>query len=357
MRLSHFEAFRPVCPVCLRGGAGAHGLVLAAVEDGDETAVAMGVLRCANALCQHEYPIVDGIPIIVPDVRGLMATRGVELFTRTDLPPVVESVLGDAIGPDSWFDATRQTVSTYAWDGYADLDPAEAACAAGEGPGAARRCVARLLDLAPAEGPVARAVDLGCAAGRTSFELAATHPEALVLGCDLHLGLLRIAQAAGRGRVDYARRRSGLVYDRRGFDADLPGAARVDFWACDAMALPLAEPGLDLVTALNLLDCVPDPALLLRTLAGLLRPGGRMLLSTPYDWSTRATPVEGWIGGHSQRADHGGDGAARLREIFASGYVGAGLVAEVADWPWHTRLHDRAVVAYRTHLVAARRVA
>ena len=107
--------------------------------------------------------------------------------------------------------------------------------------------------------PARRVLDLGCGAGRTAFDLAARHPEALVLGIDVNLALLRLAHGAARGRISYPRRRIGLVYDRRAFAVDLPGAARVDFWACDAAALPV-EPGTaDLITALNLLDCVAGP--------------------------------------------------------------------------------------------------
>ncbi|WP_408611965.1 Trm112 family protein, partial [Falsiroseomonas oryzae] len=147
MRRGHFAAFRPVCPVCLRRGAGAQPLVLAAVAEETGEDVRAGVLLCPDAACRHEYPILDGIPVIVPELRRLMSERGVELLLRDDVPEMVESLLGDAIGPDSWLDATRQTVSTYAWDAWAGLDPAEAPDPGGPVPGAVRRCLRRLLEL------------------------------------------------------------------------------------------------------------------------------------------------------------------------------------------------------------------
>ena len=351
MRRGHFEAFAPHCPRCAGAAAGRHPLLLASVfaeQDGD---VRAGMLHCSNATCRHEYPIIDGIPLILPQLRTLLAERGVELLVRDDLAEPLESLLGDAIGPNSWFDVMRQTISTYAWDGWADLDPEEPAPdASAPVPGAARRCLEALLALAGAA-PARRVLDLGCGAGRTAFDLAARHPEALVLGIDVNLALLRLAQGAARGRISYPRRRIGLVYDRRAFAVDLPGAARVDFWACDAAALPV-EPGTaDLITALNLLDCVPDPAALLAALAAALRPGGRLLLATPYDWATRATQVEGWIGGHSQRGADGGAAEPRLRALLGALRV----LGEVATFPWATRLHARSAVAYRSHLLAAQR--
>jgi SAM-dependent methyltransferase/uncharacterized protein YbaR (Trm112 family) len=325
--------------LCARGGGGRQVLVLAEVlaEQGD--AVISGVLHCPNPGCQAEYPIIDGIPVIVPELRTLLTERGIELLLRDDIDPLLESMFGDAMGPSGWFDVMRQTVSSYAWDGWADLDPDEAlggdgaaGVAPGPLPGAVRRCLVRLLEMA---GPVE-------------------------LGIDMHLGLLRLAQGALRGVVSYPRRRIGLVYDRRRFSVSPDGAERVDFWACDAVALPFAAGTADLVAALNVLDCVAEPRRLLAGFSEVLRGEGRLLLATPYDWSTRATPMETWIGGHSQRAAHRGAGEPFLRELLSEGehpqsVVGLRVVEEVTAWPWQTRLHERSSVSYRSHLLALAR--
>jgi SAM-dependent methyltransferase len=375
VRRGHFAAFAPHCPHCAGVGAGRHVLVLAEVRAERADEVISGILHCPNPSCQHEYPIIDGIPVIVPELRTLLAERGIELLLRDDIDPLLESLLGDAMGPGGWFDVMRQTASSYAWDGWADLDPDEPP--AGDGPtgdgptrggptgggpvpGAVRRCLARLLDMAGPIDRVERALDIGCGAGRTAFTLAERHPRALVLGIDMNLGLLRLAHDAAHGTVSYPRRRIGLVYDRRCFAVSLIGVERVDFWACDALALPFAAASADLVAALNVLDCVAEPRRLLAGLAEVLRSDGRLLLATPYDWSTRATPVETWIGGHSQRAAHRGAAEPFLRALLSAGehpqsVPGLRLLDEMQSWPWHTRLHDRSTVSYRSHLLALAR--
>jgi SAM-dependent methyltransferase/uncharacterized protein YbaR (Trm112 family) len=354
MNIAHFVAFAPVCPVCRRAGRGAQSLALAVTLRASETQVSAGILHCPQTACRHEYPIIDGIPVIVPDLRRLMAERGVEVLVRDDIDPMLESLLGDAIGPDSWFDSMRQMLSTYGWDAYADLDPAEAQLAGAPQPGAARRCLSALLALASFRpGPSPLMLDLGCAAGRTSFDLAASFPDALVLGCDINLGLLRLAQGARAGEVSYPRRRIGLVYDRRRFPAPMPGAQRVDFWACDANCLPFPAGIADLAAALNLLDCVPDPAALLAELARCVCPAGPLLLATPFDWATRATAPETWIGGHSQRGPDAGAAAPALRNLLAS--QGWHIAGEAEHAPWQTRLHERSVVQYDAHLLALSR--
>jgi len=361
MKFSHFEAFSPRCPVCLRAGRLPSALVIAHVGERNATELLAGTLHCPD--CQHEYPVIDGLPVIVPELAKLLSERGIELMLRDEIDMQLESLLGDAIGPDSWFDVMRQVQSTYGWDAYADLDPMEPHMPGGAPqPGAAKRCLEQLLAIArPSSPPVRRILDLGCAGGRTSMALAHAHPGALVLGADMHLGMLRLARSAAGGHVSYPRRRIGLVYDRRRFDVAIAGAERTDFWACDATCLPLPHGQADLAVALNLLDCVPNPRQLLESLARAVAVGGRLLLATPYDWSTRATAVGSWLGGHSQRAAHTGSGEAFLHALIggssAHAIKGLALLAEQQGFPWHTRLHERSFVQYDSHLVAIERVA
>jgi SAM-dependent methyltransferase/uncharacterized protein YbaR (Trm112 family) len=354
LRRRHFEAFQPICPRCALEGQGTSPLELAASFVGDDEVVEQGLLHCPGEACRLEFPIIDGIPIIVPDVRAFIASNINQIHRRGDLCDAIESLIGDALGPGSNVDQTRQHLSIYCWGHYADLDPEEPAS---DALGSLPRCLERGFELAgKTNGP---GLDLGCSVGRTTFELAQRTGD-LALGIDLNFAMLKTAQEVLQtGRLQYGRRRLGLVNDQRDFAVSMPAAESVDFWACDTLALPFESGRFGTVLAMNLLDCVASPRDLLAILRGMLREGGRAILSTPYDWSPNATPVEAWIGGHSQRGPDKGAAEPLLRALLTPGahpqsVDGLSIVGEIEDLPWLTRLHERSTVAYSTHLLALR---
>jgi SAM-dependent methyltransferase len=204
-------------------------------------------------------------------------------------------------------------------------------------------------------------LDAGCGVGRASFALAERGAE-LVLGVDLNFAMLRLASEVLRhGTVRYPRRQVGLVYERREFPASFANQERVDFWACDVAALPFPDQTFSFAASMNVLDCVYAPRELLVSLGRVLKPRGKTVLACPYDWSPAATPVESWLGGHSQRSPMAGSCEAVLRSLLTpcshpSSIETLRLAAERDDLPWHVRLHERSAVSYKVHLVIAERV-
>lgn len=319
-----------------------------------------GLLHCADPECLLEYPIMDGIPLLIPNIRSYMADNLNHLTARHDLSDTIESMLGDGAGPGTLFDATRQHLSTYAWDSYGDLDPDEQqgdGRSRGEPPGAVVRCLHAGLQLLKHEvsPPI---IDIGCAVGRTTFELGAKY-DGLVLGIDLNFSMLQLASRIHRtGSVRYPRRRVGVVYDRREYSTPFAGASNVDFWACDASALPFSDQTFGFAVGLNVLDCANSPHTVLASIGQSLAAGGQTLLSTPYDWSQVATPLESWIGGHSQRGPGSGASEPLLRSLLTPGQHpqsidGLSIIGEIADFPWHARMHERSSVSYSVHVIAA----
>jgi hypothetical protein len=111
---------------------------------------------------------------------------------------------------------------------------------------------------------------------------------------------------------------------------------------------------------MNVLDCVSAPRELLASLGRVLQAGGMASLACPYDWSLVATPLENWLGGHSQRSPAAGASETALRALLTPGAAGSietlVLKTERDDLIWQVRLHDRSTMTYRLHLVVAEKV-
>ncbi len=309
-------------------------------------------MHCGCEDCLLEYPIIDAVPIIVPDVRRYIANNINQIHRRGDLSEEIEGLIGDALGPGSDLDQTRQHLSIYCRGHYGDLDPEEPR---DDASGSVLHCLEQGFSLPIS--PSGPALDLGCSVGRTTFEVA-QRTDGLALGVDLNFAMLKTAQNVMQtGRLSYGRRRLGLVSDRREFPVQLPARELVDFWACDTLALPFSTGCFGTLLAINLLDCVASPRDLLAVVRSMLQEGGSALISTPYDWSPNATPVEAWIGGHSQRGPDKGAAEPLLRALLTPGahpqsVKGLTIMGEIQDVPWLTRLHERSTVTYSTHLVA-----
>jgi SAM-dependent methyltransferase len=203
-------------------------------------------------------------------------------------------------------------------------------------------------------------IDIGCAVGRTSFELAEACDE-IVLGIDLNFHMVKLAGSVLKeGQVTYPKRRGGIVFKQREFSVAFERAENVDFWVCDATCLPFGDEAFSLATSLNVLDCVQTPYAHLKELARVLKPDAVGLLSTPYDWNVSATPMESWLGGHSQRSESQGSSEIMLRSLLAGGehpnaIDALEIVSEAEDLPWTLRLHDRSVMRYLVHMIVVRK--
>jgi len=158
------------------------------------------------------------------------------------------------------------------------------------------RTVAQTLqkDLLPAP---ARALDVGCAVGRASFELARHCRE--VIGVDFSQRFVAAANAVkDSGYAEFNRCEEGhLATALRNFLPSEIDRRRVHFEVGDAMHLRAGLGLFDVVHAANLIDRLSDPLRFLRQLPRLVRPGGQLILTSPYTWLEDYTPQGNWLGG------------------------------------------------------------
>lgn len=150
--------------------------------------------------------------------------------------------------------------------------------------------------------PRGRLLDLGCAVGGTSFELARSFDS--VVGIDLSSSFIHAAEQLKRGdSIKYQVVEEGLINRTCAVALEpslLDVAVRCDFRVGDACELPANIGCFDAILMCNLLCRLPDPRQCLAQLLGansIIKSGGLLFLFTPCSWSFAFTEAEKWLGG------------------------------------------------------------
>jgi putative 4-mercaptohistidine N1-methyltranferase len=151
------------------------------------------------------------------------------------------------------------------------------------------------------------ALDLGCALGRSSFELARGGFEQ-VTGLDFSTRFFRLAARMQEdGYLRYALPEEGEIVSfhevalaELGLDTT---RNRVQFFQGDACNLPEKFSGYELVLAANLIDRLYSPRKFLSTIHERINPGGLLVLTSPYTWLEEYTKKEEWLGGYRKAGE------------------------------------------------------
>lgn len=167
-----------------------------------------------------------------------------------------------------------------------------------------------LVDLAInvlGEKPKSKALDLGCASGRATFELARNFE--LVTGVDFSARFIAQGVQLAQGEtLRYTLTDEGdlVSYKSRSLaDLDLSETkARVEFFQGDACNLKAQFSGYDFILAANLIDRLYSPAKFLGSIHERLNLGGVLMLASPYTWLEEHTPREEWLGGFKKDGEN-----------------------------------------------------
>jgi len=151
------------------------------------------------------------------------------------------------------------------------------------------------------------ALDLGCAVGRASFELARGGFDK-VTGLDFSTRFFRLAaRMQEEGYLRYAFPEEGEVVSFHEIGLKDLGLEevreRVQFSQADACNLPEKFTGYDLVLAANLIDRLYSPRRFLTTIHERLNPGGLLVITSPYTWLEEFTKKEEWLGGYREAGE------------------------------------------------------
>lgn len=169
------------------------------------------------------------------------------------------------------------------------------------------KSLAEIAIAAMGDRPKRTALDLGCASGRSTFELAREFDH--VIGIDFSARFIgQGVQLAQHGILRYTLTDEGelVSYKERTLNnLDLDHVKhKVEFYQGDACNLKPIFTDYDLILAANLIDRLYDPAKLLNTIHTRIRSGGLLMITSPYTWLTEHTKKEAWIGGFKRDGEN-----------------------------------------------------
>jgi SAM-dependent methyltransferase len=168
-------------------------------------------------------------------------------------------------------------------------------------------------------------LDVGCALGRMTFELA-KHGMAQAIGIDTSREFITACHQIANNQHE------SIAYPV------LP-QAKVSFLIADAQELPFGGNAFQCVLCLNLIDRVAHPKRVIEEITRVLSPTGLLLISDPYEWEEeRTTPAE-WI--------------ANMRDLFSQSDWET--VLEKDRVPFTIQVYDRKISTYANHTLLLRK--
>jgi len=182
----------------------------------------------------------------------------------------------------------------------------------------------------------ARALDLGCSVGRTSFELSRCCSE--VVGIDYSNAFIDAANdILKRREIPLVLKREGQLGDE--VTNKLPDGVhpeRVSFLQGDAEALPDSIGRFDVITFANVLDRLPHPARALAKLAEITNPGAQVVICSPYTWWDEFTLPEERLGGFKRNGKE-----VTSHDSIVSALEPDFTLKATCDLPFLIREHER----------------
>ena len=168
--------------------------------------------------------------------------------------------------------------------------------------------------------PKLTALDLGCATGRSSFELARHFNH--VTGIDFSARFINLGvQLAKTGTIRYTLTDEGELVFYKEFNLASCGlhevANKVDFIQGDACNLKSIYTGYDLIIAANLIDRLYNPHKFIHSIHERLHIGGLLVITSPYTWLENHTPRENWLGGFKRDGENVST-LAELKRLLAA---------------------------------------
>lgn len=247
--------------------------------EGDD--VIFGVLYCKK--CGAKYTIDEGVAVLITDPNWLPDKNN-----KYENPRVVSSYLwahyGDLLNDQEWLPAYPE------W--------------------------ANLIEKSKGV-----SLDIGCAVGRFTFEMA--QKSDFSIGFDLSMSFIKTArELMKKGILNFELTEEGNITSS--VQIKLPEHIRVDnldFIVADALNIPFPQGVFTKVSSLNIIDKVPHPMKHLKEINRVfVNNGNQLLISDPFSWSEEVADINEWLGGkrEGEFRGFGHDNVEKLLEGFGN---------------------------------------
>lgn len=355
MRKDLIKKIEFICPCCRYGSS--DGVVQAPLKldrilRRKDDFVLEGFFVCSNTECSCEYPILNGVPVVLKDMKGWWQSEKSELSVITSESTEMREYFNGLSYSAPLSHTEKSLISSYMDLHYGTLADSKNPFASWADP---RIFWEKAVGIAK---PVAdqirhRSLDLGCSVGRYTFELARFSD--LAVGIDLKFSFISEAAMFQRSKkISYERRKHGRCFEQ--VETSYSPSQNVLFLVADALDPPFKAETFDLVTALNLIDNVKLPLVLIGQMDALLKQQGRLILGSPYEWQIDICEPEEWL------ETDGMDSPEMLQNILEGQLIPQmGLNYEVleniTDVPWRMRHHVRHYSVFLVHLLKVKKMA
>ena len=145
-----------------------------------------------------------------------------------------------------------------------------------------------------------KALDIGCAVGRSSFELARYFDKVDALDFSTRF-ILNAINLRDQGKIRYLVDDEGELTSLKEFRLSelvlADKANNVEFTQGDACNLKPKYSDYDLIFAGNLIDRLYEPRVFLQDMIHRLNQGGLLVITSPYTWLEEYTDKDNWLGG------------------------------------------------------------
>lgn len=262
-----------------------------------------GILGCLS--CQTLFPVIAGIPILINPLEDWLRKNHSNILRGIHDCFRLSSDMLDWLNQREWSFGNQSQNNYYEDSRWLQIfiqthfdplrpgtdDPSPLGKALAQQEQVFEVCQEMLA--AVIKKPVPQALDVGCNVGGMSYRLKPFAQNLLALDtafCAL-LSAKRILHQTPKAISQGIRRIDGSFTET--FDIDAQNAS------CDFLLSPLEQSHFtqtfDLITCLNVIDCVNNPEVFLNKLVSLLKPGGFLLLTSPYSWTSDDVPRDKWL--------------------------------------------------------------